>query len=73
MSDKTTIQSCIDRYASNQAAKELVGGEAQKPADEILEILVKVGGKITEVSFLKSIIKHIVFGVLTSHFFERKI
>jgi len=70
MKDDTTIKNCIARYAENQAKKEAVGGEKQKPANEILDTLELVGGKITEVSFLKSIIKHSILVVfLTLLFF----
>jgi hypothetical protein len=62
MTDKADlIQKCIDKYAEQQAKKEAVGGEKQATKESILHILEKVGGKITEVSFLKSIIKHNVF------------
>ena len=74
MKDDTTIKNCIARYAENQAKKEAVGGEKQKPANEILDTLELVGGKITEVSFLKSIIKHSILVVfLTLLFFWMKI
>ena len=58
MTDGKVIKACIDKYAENQAAKEKVGGEKQVDEVEILRVLELVGGKITEVSFLKSIIKH---------------
>jgi hypothetical protein len=58
MTDGKVIKACIDKYAENQALKEAVGGEKQVNEVEILRVLVLVGGKITEVSFLKSIIKH---------------
>ena len=70
MSDETTITNCIERYAENQALKEKVGGEKQANAKKILEVLNLVGSKITEVSFLKSIIKHNVFVVLTTFFLD---
>lgn len=72
MTDEKTINECIAKYAENQKAKEAVGGEKQADATEILRILVLVGSKITEVSFLKSIIKHNVFVVLTTFFLDEK-
>ena len=70
MTDEKTINDCIAKYADNQKAKEAVGGEKQENATEILRVLVLVGSKITEVSFLKSIIKHNVFVVLTTFFLD---
>ena len=73
MTSEVTITKCIEKYAENQKKKEEVGGEKQEDAKHILNILEKVGGKITEVSFLKSIIKHNILVVfLTSLFFEQK-
>lgn len=73
MTDKADlIQKCIDKYAEQQAKKEAVGGEKQATKESILHILEKVGGKITEVSFLKSIIKHNVFCCLIWNFFSYK-
>ena len=61
MSDLRSIEKCIETYGKTEEEVAVIGGHKQANSTEVMATLEKVGTKITEVSFLKSIIKHGLF------------
>ena len=58
MEDYTSIEACILKYGKTAEQLAQIGGEKQKTSEEVMDTLKLVGTKITDVSLLKSIIKH---------------
>ena len=61
MDDYTSIETCILKYGKTDEQVAITGGHKQASAQDVMDTLKLVGTKITEVSFLKSIIKHDLF------------
>ena len=73
MEDLTDVQKCCDEHGKNAEEAAALGLEKQASAPEVMEVLKLVGEKITEVSFLKSIIKHgLSCRIYNTCFFKQK-